>query len=152
MTPPRHSLPLTNLSMLRFSNLLSFVLVLLVSFAFAVPNVHAEGFWGDLGTGVQGSSNTGTTNVSGGFLENPLSVDTLPELLGAILDGIINIGVVVITIMLVYCGFLFVVAQGNEEKIRDARSALLWTIIGALILLGAKSIQLVISATVDTLK
>jgi hypothetical protein len=45
----------------------------------------------------------------------------------------------------------FVAAQGNEEKIRSARSALVWTVIGGLILLGAKAIALVIEQTVSTL-
>jgi hypothetical protein len=53
--------------------------------------------------------------------------------------------------MIVYVGFLFVAAQGNEEKIRSARSALVWTVIGGLILLGAKAIALVIEQTVSTL-
>ncbi len=53
--------------------------------------------------------------------------------------------------MLVYVGFLFVAAQGNEEKIRSARSALVWTLIGGLILLGATAISKVIQATANTL-
>lgn len=85
-------------------------------------------------------------------LQNPLgNTSTLDELLVAVLDAIIAIGVVVITIMIVYVGFLFVVAQGNEEKIRSARSALMWTVIGAVILLGARVIAGVISSTVDAL-
>ena len=102
------------------------------------------------GGGSSGGTQTGGGN-SGGLI-NPLgNTKTLDGLLGKVLDAIIAIGVVVITIMLVYCGFLFVVAQGNEEKIRTARSALLWTIIGALILLGAKVIAEVISNTVKAL-
>ena len=53
--------------------------------------------------------------------------------------------------MIVYVGFLFVAARGNEEKIRSARDALMWTVIGGLILLGAEAISLVIQATVKTL-
>jgi hypothetical protein len=53
--------------------------------------------------------------------------------------------------MIVYVGFLFVAAQGNAEKISSARSALVWTIIGGLLLLGASAIELVIEATVKTL-
>jgi hypothetical protein len=69
----------------------------------------------------------------------------------AILDGVVLIGSIFLTLMIVYVGFLFVAAQGNEEKIRSARSALVWTVIGGLILLGAKAIALVIEQTVSTL-
>lgn len=53
--------------------------------------------------------------------------------------------------MLIYVGFLFVKAQGKEEELRDARRALLWTVIGALILLGSQAIAMGIKATVEAL-
>ena len=101
-----------------------------------------------------GGSITGTTPDSsgGGSLTNPLNnISSLPELLRAILAGVVEIGAIFLTLMIVYVGFLFVAARGNEEKISSARSALLWTIIGGLILLGAQAIELVIEATVKTL-
>lgn len=89
---------------------------------------------------------------TGGTLVNPLnSINSLPELLTAILKGVVEIGAIFLTLMLVYVGFLFVAARGNEEKIRSARDALMWTVIGGLILLGAEAISLVIQATVKTL-
>lgn len=72
-------------------------------------------------------------------------------LLGLILDAIITLGTIVLVLALVWVGFLFVFAQGAEEKIRDARSALLWTVLGGLLLLGAKAISLVIQSTVEAL-
>lgn len=85
-------------------------------------------------------------------LQNPLNkINSLDELVKAILDAVVTIGGIVLVLALVYVGFLFVAAQGREEEIRNARSALLWTVIGGLILLGAKSIQLVITATVQGL-
>ena len=88
----------------------------------------------------------------GGSLVNPLnSINSLPELLTAILKGVVEIGAIFLTLMIVYVGFLFVAARGNEEKIRSARDALMWTVIGGLILLGAEAISLVIQATVKTL-
>jgi hypothetical protein len=111
------------------------------------------------GTSVTGSppaggSVTGTPpdTSGGGSLTNPLnSINSLPELLTAILKGVVEIGAIFLTLMIVYVGFLFVAARGNEEKIRSARDALMWTVIGGLILLGAEAISLVIQATVKTL-
>ncbi len=53
--------------------------------------------------------------------------------------------------MLVFVGFKFVVAQGSDTKISEARNMLLWTVIGALVLLGAQAISMGIKATVQAL-
>ncbi len=71
--------------------------------------------------------------------------------LNSILKLAIQIGAVVVVLMLVYVGFLFVVAQGEPAKITAARSALLWTVIGALVLLGAQAIASGIQATIQAL-
>lgn len=103
---------------------------------------------GSAGTSV-GSGNTSSGGGSG--LSNPLTSNSLSELLTKILGFVKTIGGIVVVLMLVYVGFLFVTAQGNEEKIRSARDALFWTVIGALILLGATAIQAGIAATVQNL-
>ena len=85
-------------------------------------------------------------------LFNPLQGGaSLESFLGNILKFVIRIGTIIVILMMVYVGFLFVAAQGKEEKIREARQALLWTVVGALILLGAQAIALGIKATVDAL-
>ena len=102
-----------------------------------------------------GQAQTGT-NVT---LMNPLQgVDCssgngncLSAFLANILQFIVKIGTVIVILMLVYVGFLFVVAQGNDSKITEAKNALLWTVVGALILLGAQAIALGIQATVTAL-
>ena len=86
------------------------------------------------------------------MLINPLGAGTsLPVLLKDILQLIVQIGTVVIVLMLVYVGFLFVTARGEPGKITAAREALLWTVVGALILLGAQAISLGIQSTVQAL-
>lgn len=95
---------------------------------------------------------TGGTSVqSGGGLDNPLGTTSLSQLITDILQLVVQIGAVVIVFMLVYVGFLFVVAQGSESKLEEAKRALLWTIIGALILLGAEAIAQGLQATVSAL-
>ena len=63
----------------------------------------------------------------------------------------VRIGAIIVVLMVVYVGYKFVVAQGEPGKISEARQMLLWTIVGALILLGAQAIALAIKATVDAL-
>ena len=90
--------------------------------------------------------NTGTTLI------NPLSADTdLETFLRGILDVVISVGTVVVILMLVYVGFLFATTSVNPENKVKARTALLWTLVGSLVLLGAKAIAEGIEATVNAL-
>ena len=84
---------------------------------------------------------------------NPLGAGTtVNSFLLSILNIITNtIGPVIVILMLVYVGFKFVAAQGNESKLTEAKQMLLWTLIGALVLLGAKAIAMGIQATVQAL-
>lgn len=83
---------------------------------------------------------------------NPLGTGaSLSGLLATILEFVVRIGAVVVVLMLVYVGFLFVTARGNETKLTAAKSGLLWTVVGALILLGAQAIASGIEATVNAL-
>ena len=84
-------------------------------------------------------------------LLNPLKADSLQELLVDVLRAVVQIGTIVLTFMIIWVGFLFVAARGNEEKIRDARRALFYTVIGGLILLGAQAIGMAIQSTVDSI-
>jgi hypothetical protein len=102
-------------------------------------------------TGVSGNGglNTTGTNVT---LINPLKSGTsLTSFLNNILDFVIQIGSIIVILMLVFVGFKFVVAQGKDAALVEARKMLLWTIIGALVLLGAKAISAGILATVQSL-
>ena len=85
-------------------------------------------------------------------LQNPLSVCDLTSFLDAILNVVITIGGIFIVLMIVYTGFKFVYAQGKPEEIKEARTALFWTLLGALVLLGAKAISLGVAGTVQGLQ
>lgn len=86
--------------------------------------------------------------LENGKIENPINIDTLNGLIKTILEGVLKIGIPVIALAIIYCGFLFVSARGNPESIKKAKDALLYTLIGAGILLGAWGIALLISNTV----
>ncbi|MBP7741358.1 MAG: hypothetical protein KA104_01535 [Candidatus Pacebacteria bacterium] len=136
---------------LRFAVLMVALVALNVPF---VSGVLAAGSPAGGGTDAGSPAGAGTdaTSESSGGLTNPLNnINSLPEFMNAILDAVIQIGTIVLTLAIVYVGFLFVQAQGNEEKIKSARSALLWTVIGGLVLLGAKTVGLVISSTIGAL-
>jgi hypothetical protein len=85
-----------------------------------------------------------------GMIVNPLGSGTssVPALIQTFLTGALKIGIPIVALAIIYCGFLFVFARGNSEKLTKAKDALLYTIIGAAVLLGAWAIATMISATV----
>lgn len=90
---------------------------------------------------------------SDGRICNPIpTVNTVPDLIRIILEGVLKVGIPVIALAVIYCGFLFVKAQGKPEEINKAKDALLYTLIGAAILLGSWAIAEMIASTVDALK
>jgi hypothetical protein len=115
------------------------------------------GFYCNVTNQTQTGVNTSGTQTTGVNTEttliNPLgSGTTLNSFLISILNIITNtIGPVIVILMLVYVGFKFVMAQGSDSALVEARKMLLWTLIGALILLGAKAIAIVVQATVSAL-
>jgi len=86
---------------------------------------------------------------SKGVICNPLpGVPDVPSLIQIILTGMLKIGIPIVALAVIYCGFLFVFARGNSEKLTKAKDSLLWTLVGAAVLLGAWAIAQMINATV----
>jgi len=99
----------------------------------------------------QGTNNNNNTPATGGGgITNPLKgADTLPELLVLLIEKfVLPIGGIIVTFMIIYTGFKFVIAQGDPGEITKAKQSLLNTIIGAAIILGALSISLIIKSVV----
>lgn len=97
---------------------------------------------------------TGSSDGAG-KIRNPLGADgpdTIPKFIKMLLEGVLKIGIPIVALAIIYCGFLFVEARGNSEKLTKAKDALLYTLIGAGILLGSWAIAEMISATVTGLK
>jgi len=83
---------------------------------------------------------------------NPIpNVETLNELIKTVLEGLIKIGLPILALAVIYSGFLFVAAQGNSEKISEAKKSLMYTLLGSAILLGSWAIAQLISETVLSL-
>lgn len=84
-------------------------------------------------------------------IKNPLNVNSVAEVMKIFFDTLVQLGSVAVVLAIVYAGFLFVVSKGNPEELNKAKTTLYWTIIGALILLGAQVIAKVIENTLKTL-
>jgi hypothetical protein len=89
---------------------------------------------------------------TGQRFQNPLSNNNnLFSLIYSVLSFITSIGAAIVVFMVIYSGFLFVSAQGDESKLTKAKSVFLWTIIGGVILLGAAALAEVVCNTATSL-
>ena len=93
----------------------------------------------------------GATGIAGS-IANPLGTtgpQDIPSFIKKILDVVLVVGVPIVTLAIIYTGFLFVKAQGKPEEITKAKQTLLYSIIGAALLLGSFVISSAIKGTVD---
>ncbi len=82
-------------------------------------------------------------------LNDPLSGQTLQDVVDKVTTGLIQIATPIVGIMFVIGGFQIMVAGGNAEKVKQGRSTLLYAAIGFAVILVATSVHLVL---VDVLK
>ena len=59
------------------------------------------------------------------------------ELLQAILNVIIILATPIIVLFIIYAGFQYVTARGNPEKLRVANQAIVYAVIGGVVILGS---------------
>ena len=85
-------------------------------------------------------------------IRNPLSkINSIEDLVKQILQIVVDIGVPLAVLAIIYSGFLFVTAGGNDTKLEAAKKAFFAAIIGSAIILGAWIIATAIKSTVNSL-
>jgi hypothetical protein len=95
----------------------------------------------------------GVESTSNPRLVNPLGgVDSIEGFLEKLFNIILRIAIPIIALAIIYSGFLFVAAQGNDEKLKNAKKTLLYTLIGATIILAAWVIASALKSTVDDIR
>jgi len=119
--------------------------LILLTYILVVPVVS----FAAIGTGTPLPADSSTSSTGPGMIVNPIkNATSIPGLIETILKGVLAIGTPVVVLAIIYCGFLFVKAQGKPEEITKAKDALLWTIVGVAILLGSWALAQMISNTV----
>jgi hypothetical protein len=79
----------------------------------------------------------GSTHFVSAQLVNPLEAETFSQLISKIISIVAEIGLPLAVVVLMYAGFLFVTARGNEEQIKTAKKVFFWAIVGTALILGA---------------
>lgn len=84
-------------------------------------------------------------------LQNPLSIGGIADFVALVLKVMVMVALPIISLFIVYSGFLFISAQGNEERLGKAKTNLLYVLIGSILILGAWVIATLIGGTVTQL-
>ena len=83
-------------------------------------------------------------------IQNPLQAQSIAQLFTSIIEIVMVFAIPIIVFFIVYAGFMYVTARGNVEKIQTAHKALLYAIIGALLIIGANVLIQVVTGTVQS--
>ncbi len=86
--------------------------------------------------------------------DSPLQIlkfGSIRDFILAIIDLAVRVGWPLMVLAIIWTGFLFVKAQGNEGKISEAKNAARYTAIGIAIILGATLIKEILEATIKEL-
>ncbi len=84
-------------------------------------------------------------------ISNPISANSIQELIDLVLKAALAIGVPIAVLFLMYSGFKFITAQGDPGKVKDARQYFMWTLVGIVVLLGASLLSTIIQSTIHEL-
>ena len=84
-------------------------------------------------------------------LNNPLQFQNITSFIANVLKVVVLVSLPIVTLFFVIAGYKFISAQGNPEKLKVARANFLWSVLGALLLLGAWVVATLIGATVSQL-
>ncbi|MFM2381421.1 MAG: hypothetical protein RLZZ76_188 [Candidatus Parcubacteria bacterium] len=122
-----------------------------------IPGVLLAATGGSSTGGQVGGSSTGGqvggSSAGGGLvIENPIKAKSVGALFEAILDIVLVFAIPIIVFFIILAGFRYVTARGNGHVIEEAHMALLYALIGGVLILGARVLIEVISGTVDAIK
>lgn len=84
-------------------------------------------------------------------IDNPIEADNIQELFQAIIDIVLVFAIPIIVFFIIYAGFLYVTARGNPSTIEQAHKALLYALIGGLLIIGARVLIEVVEGTVNAI-
>ena len=73
-------------------------------------------------------------------VDNPIKATNFSQVVLAFAKLLVQIGIPLVTIFIVFAGFKFVAARGKPEELKSARQMLFWTLVGAAVIIGAYAI------------
>ncbi len=138
------------------------IYTIISSFAFAILTPHGliSEVFAQTGGGIE-TIQTGANSESkqaGGkikevtYLVNPLEgsgITSIPTFFLAIINILLVFAIPFVVFFIIYAGFMYVTARGNPEAIKKAHMALLYALIGGMLILGSRILLDIITNTVN---
>lgn len=81
-----------------------------------------------------------TSKIAHAQLSNPLKANSIPELIGIIIQAILGIVGSIALLMFIYGGFMWLTSGGNDKKIEEGRKTLVWSILGLALIFASYAI------------
>lgn len=75
--------------------------------------------------------------AQGVALPNPLGIDSVPSLIGRVIQGLTGIVGSIALAMFLYGGFLWLTSAGNNEKIKKGKEILIWAVLGLALIFSS---------------
>lgn len=109
----------------------------IAAFLFSVPAAYAL----DLGIDIakRGAESAGYADAT---------ETTLSETVGLAVQGILSFLAIIFTLLIIYAGFEWMTAQGDEDKVRKAQGTIRMAIIGLIIILASYSLSIFVLAAI----
>ncbi len=81
---------------------------------------------------------------SGASLQNPIKADSVPELIGMVINSVLGIVGSLALLMFVFGGLTWMTSSGSQEKVKKGKDILIWSALGLVIVFGAYGITRII--------
>jgi TRAP-type C4-dicarboxylate transport system permease small subunit len=82
--------------------------------------------------------------------DGTLGINSLEDLLLALLNVLIVIAIPIVVLFIIYAGFMYVTARGNAEQTQQATRTLTYAIVGGVMIIGAVAISEILANVVDS--
>lgn len=77
-------------------------------------------------------------------IDNPITSDNFQAIVLKIANWAVAIAAPVVSVMVIWAGYLYLTGGGNPEQIKKATQALTWAVIGFIVVLAAASVSALI--------
>ena len=88
-----------------------------------------------------GNSSVGSGDTATAQLENPIQASTVPEIVVNVIQVLLTLLGSAALLVFIYGGIMMITSAGNEERLKKARSTLIWAIAGLVIILVSYSLM-----------
>ena len=82
-------------------------------------------------------------------IKPPTIYESVEEVIGAIVDWVCRISLVLAPLMIMVGGFYLITAAGDPEKVNTGKKIITWTIVGIVVVLLATSVKSVIEGLLE---